>query len=223
LPPFFVLQNVLMPGHVKRRRKGRSILFILCFAAAVLVIGWVFQDALVGATVHFLVDPDPPEKADLIYVLGGNYTVRAPLAARLFREGWAAKILLAREPTTRDRANFTDTTIQILESNGVPKDRIVDFDPSTGVKSTADEARALKLYVRAYPVHKILVVTSSFHSRRARIALSRALLGKGVDIRLVVAENQEYTRDNWRQTQYGRDQVKLEWIKTIYYFFTFWG
>src|SRR6185437_13485078 len=55
-----------------------------------------------------------------LYV-GRHYDVRAPAAARLFKEGWAPLIVFAKEPDS-DRpgvANFSNTTASILKADGV--------------------------------------------------------------------------------------------------------
>ena len=204
----------------------RTVVAPLSLLLVILFVGACFNwDRLIEPAAYFLIDTSKPVKSDLIVVLGGNYDVRAPAAALLFREGWAPKIFLAREvPDAKkpSRENFTDTTIRILEADGVPKDRIIDFAPTAGVDSTADEVRAFKLFADTYPVRRILVVTSSFHSRRARMSLRRAL-PSSVEIRMIAADSPEYTPATWRLSASGRSQVRLEWIKMLYYFFTFYG
>jgi uncharacterized SAM-binding protein YcdF (DUF218 family) len=103
-----------------------------------------------------------------------------------------------------------------LEGAGVPKNAIVDFSPGTGVRSTADEARALRIYAEVYPVKSVLVVTTMMHSRRARMAIRRALLGKEIRVLVACVGPAAYRPDQW-------PQAKQEMIKLIYYFFTFWG
>jgi uncharacterized SAM-binding protein YcdF (DUF218 family) len=207
--------------HRNRRALGLSLL------AATVVAAGIFHNALLNASANFLVDTDVPQRADLIYLLGGNYLVRAPAAAALFRQGWASKILLSREasPSTDGggkRENFTDITERILIENGVPRDRIIQFSPAAGVRSTADEARALRLYLDAYPATRILVVTSALHSRRARMALTRAV-PSNVQVSVVAANDPDCGLTNWRETQYCRNQVETEWTKLVFYFCTFFG
>lgn len=213
------------------RTKQRSLKIrwgkLLIWAAAAFVLlatlAFAYQDPLTAKLATYLIDSDQLEKSDLIYLLGGDYEVRAPFAATLFHQGWAPKIVLAREPSLAGRENFTDVTAQILEKNGVPKHRIIQISPQQGVRSTADEARVLRLYLRSYPANNILAVTSSFHSRRARMALGRALIGTSATIRMAAADDPRCNIGNWQGTADGRRQVKLELVKLVYYFFTFFG
>ena len=217
------MQRRRTPQRSRAKVKGSILLF--SFIGVICATGWIFQNSLIASTAGLLIHSDPPAKSDLIVVLGGNFSVRAPAAAQLYREGWAPKILLAREPHDpigHGGESFTDVTTRILESQGVPKDRIVDFAPANGVTSTADEVRAIKLFASVYPLKSILVVTSSFHSARAERALRRAL-PSSVDIRMIAADDPSCTAENWRYTPLCQHQVKLEWIKGIYYFLTFWG
>jgi uncharacterized SAM-binding protein YcdF (DUF218 family) len=203
----------------------RRFLVVVAFLIAIAIL--VFRSTVANAAARFLISSDPPEKADLLYILGGNYLVRAPAAAALYRQGWVHKILLAREPSGYDengrpKENFTDITRRILTENSVPASHITEFFPAAGVRSTADEAHALRLYLAAYPASKILLVTSAFHSRRARMALSRAV-PSGTRIVLVAVNDPDCTLAKWRETAYCRNKVETEWVKFVYYFFTFWG
>ncbi|HEX4773092.1 MAG TPA: YdcF family protein [Bryobacteraceae bacterium] len=210
------------------RRNARLLTRLLLATAVLLAIAIVvFHNAILNASARFLISSDPPQKADLIYILGGNYEVRAPAAAALYRQGWAPKILLAREPSGyqengRPKENFTDITKRILVENGVPAGHITEFFPAAGVRSTADEAHALRLYITAYPASRILLVTSAFHSRRARMALSRAAPA-GTRIVLFAVNDSDCTLTNWRGIAYCRKTVETELIKFFYYFFAFWG
>jgi uncharacterized SAM-binding protein YcdF (DUF218 family) len=208
----------------KRTRKKKASLRPFGPVAVVLIIvcvgcAYAFHDVLWNRCANFLIAPDSPEKSDLIFILGGDYLLRAPYAARLYQQGYAPKILVAHEPvnlTEGRRVDFTDDTIQTLEGAGVPKNAIVDFSPGTGVRSTADEARALRIYAEVYPVKSVLVVTTMMHSRRARMAIRRALLGKEIRVLVACVGPAAYRPDQW-------PQAKQEMIKLIYYFFTFWG
>jgi uncharacterized SAM-binding protein YcdF (DUF218 family) len=192
--------------------------------AIVLTISVVIsRKSWLNEAARFLVSCDKPQKADLLFVLGGNYAVRAPAAAGLLREGWAPKVLLACEPDPGPgHENFTEITRRILIAHGVSKDRIIEIAPRDGVRSTADEAHALRLYLQTYPKSTILVVTSAFHTRRARLALTRALPG-GVHLVMFGVADPDCPGPGWPATTYCRQQIETEWIKLVYYFFTFFG
>jgi len=182
-----------------------NAIIVIC---ALLVYNW---NPLIDVAGQFLIDPDVAAKSDIIYLLGGDYLARAPLAARLVKRGFAPMIVIAREP-----GPLTDATVALLTAMGVPRGDVTEILVGRGVTSTADEARALHVYVSAHPVRDVLVVTSMLHSRRAGMAMRRALWGTGVRVRVVCVGEAVYESKE-------QGQAKLEWIKLIYYFFTFWG
>jgi uncharacterized SAM-binding protein YcdF (DUF218 family) len=205
-------------------KKAACGLAVALAIAALAVFATQHPDRTFWLIGRILIVEDPPEHCDAIYLLGGDYETRAPKAAQMFREGWAPLIVLAREPeAAHSEGNFTDTTIGILHHAGVPTDRIVQIKVPGGVDSTADEARALRTYINSHRLHRLLVVTSAFHTRRARMALDRSLWGARVDLYMAPVEEPGYRSADWWLTSYGREQVKTEYEKLLYYFVTFWG
>ncbi|MGH9614441.1 MAG: YdcF family protein, partial [Bryobacteraceae bacterium] len=145
-------------------RKLLAVLVGLILAAS---LAYVCRDSLLRTAGNVLVVRDLLERSDLIFVFGGHYDVREPAAARLFKEGWAPLIVFAREPDS-DRpgvANFSNTTVSILKAEGVPENHIVEIPFGVGARSTADEARALRMYVNSHPVRRVILVTSWYHCR----------------------------------------------------------
>ena len=169
-----ILKQRRPSGRRNTALRQRLTLLTIGALSLVCMLTLIFRSSIWNRCANFLIAPDSPQKADIIFLLGGDYLLRAPYAAQLYKEGYAPKILIAREPVyvMRDRhTDFSEETIQLLENDGVPKDAIVSFSPSQGVKSTADEARALRIYADVYPLKIVLVVTSMIHSRRARMAI----------------------------------------------------
>ena len=83
------------------------------------------------------------------------------------------------------------------------------------VVSTADEARS---FARAYPSagKSVLLVTSCYHARRARMIFRQALRGARVR---VAATTYERKPPHWWSDKFMAEQVVLEATKTAYYFF----
>lgn len=157
-------------------------------------------------------------------MLGGDYETRGTLAARLLHEGWAPQIVFARESNDpRFRDNQSDLLMATLRREGVYKRQVVQLRFPGGVNSTAAEMRELKQYALHNPMNRVLVVTSSFHGRRARMAAERALRGTGIEVRVLTADARFAAPAYWQTNPIGRLQVRLEIVKFVYYFFTFFG
>jgi uncharacterized SAM-binding protein YcdF (DUF218 family) len=176
--------------------------------AAYNIAGWLRAD-------------DPPSRADAIIVLGDEPT-RALAAADLYRARHASRVLLA-QPYRSGRRQlaeregiaipwFEETARTLLIRKGVPESAIETFGKD--VKSTAAEARALAaLFPSGSPT--LLVVTSPYHVRRARLIIREALPHARV---LVVASRHETFPDRWWTDRDAAPQVLLECAKFVYYF-----
>jgi uncharacterized SAM-binding protein YcdF (DUF218 family) len=186
------------------------------------VAAWIAARALiVGAEL---------ERADALVVLSGSgtYVERTQWAARLFREGRAPKIILTEDPvpgpwSQEEQRNptFTERAMAELKRAGVPADRI-EVLPGP-VTSTYEEAVLLRPYAASRGLRSILVVTSSYHSRRALWTMRRAFDGSGIEIGLdAVPPGRQAPRPAlWWLKPLGWRMVALEYLKMAYYFFRY--
>ncbi len=138
-------------------RRALRWLWRLVLAAAVTVAILVVTPAgdWLGAP---LVRADPLEKADYIVVLGGA-PERAVEAARLYRDGWAPKIILS----STDEG--TDYLADIAKAYGAPPDALILDRQSRRTADHPDCVAAAAALDRAEA--RLIVVTSSYHTRRS--------------------------------------------------------
>src|SRR5262249_20398352 len=118
---------------------------------------------------------DPLARSDAIIILGSQRIERTLEAGRLYREGWAPRVVimrvrdLNRRSTLRDLGIrvplYFDTQVSILQQMGVPASAIVEVREI--VESTEGEARQIGGYARAHRFKRVIVVTSTYHTRRA--------------------------------------------------------
>jgi uncharacterized SAM-binding protein YcdF (DUF218 family) len=114
--------------------------------------------AALGFSRQILTVDSGDTKADAIIVLGGGSNqLRPERAAELFRKGLAPLVVVSG--TGDDQLNAL-----ALERNGVPKSAIVIEGRS---KSTLQNARFSIDILRQKDVHRAIIVTSWYHSRRA--------------------------------------------------------
>ena len=179
----------------------------LAAGAAVFASGW-------------LNDPDAPEKAGAIVVLGGDAS-RALEAADLYRAGLAPRIYVSapiREARERQldavgviTSKEEDTSRRVLTVRGVPESAIELL--GRDMVSTVQEARTAAERLAGVP-GALLVVTSPYHVRRARMIFRDALPER----RLVfVASRYESFPKAWWTDQTAARNVVLEVAKTAYY------
>jgi uncharacterized SAM-binding protein YcdF (DUF218 family) len=202
----------------------------LCVAALMVVGGGVLayriheqDEGTLRFLGEFLWIREPLEAADIIYVLGGDYERRIPHAARLYKRGLAPRIVIPREDERIfwDRENFSDISRRMLVDAGVPESAIFDWKVGHGVATTIDEARALRLYVDTVSgVRSVIIVTSAYHTRRARYAARRSL-GGGVQVQVDGEEYKEWRMREWWRHPAGYGLVRQEYLKLVYYWFRY--
>lgn len=174
----------------------RSLLFCAVTLAFVLLAAVVSGYPVWFSKVwrSLLVIESPISQADAILVLGGESQARPITAARLYREGVASKIFIIG---TGDH----ETNRRALLSGGVPENRITIESES---KSTLENAEFAKPLLEAAGVRRVLLVTSSFHARRALATFQQRI--PGIEFGVTTS------RIGWWDTPPGRNQED-EWAR----------
>lgn len=107
------------------------------------------------------------DKPDAILVLGGESDGRPRAAARLYRQGVAPLLFVIG---TGD----DEEVRQVLLAEGVPRERI-RVEPRSA--STLENALFARPLLEAAGVRRALIVTSSFHARRALSTFQQRIPG----------------------------------------------
>jgi uncharacterized SAM-binding protein YcdF (DUF218 family) len=80
----------------------------------------------------------------------------------------------------------------------VPKDRIIGF-PHDGA-NTQEEAMALRTLVAEKNWHRVIVVTSNYHTRRARYIFQR-VFPESINVRVASARDGDFDPEHWWETR----------------------
>ena len=157
----------------------------------------------------FLVEGESPSRADLVVVLAGD-PYRILKAAELVKEGYAPKVLVS------GAAGFyglheSDLAIPFAVKRGFPASCFISFPHEA--HSTEEEARAIWPELRKRNVHRVLVVTSDYHTRRALHVLRARW--PDIDVRVVAAPDEFFSAYGWWHTREGRKTFFLECSKTL--------
>ena len=187
---------------------------LVCAALCLVAVAALYSAA------SWLLDSKPPESADIIVVLAGDLR-RTRYAGDLYRQGFAPQILLSR-PARDAREKLLDqmgisfpTAVDlgksVLQVSGVPLQNISVF--GTGSLSTFEEAAVLAgMFAGQSP--RLLIVTSPYHVRRARMILGDALPGAHL---IVVATPYEDFPVRWWTSQDAARDLLLELAKLFFY------
>ena len=212
----------LMPVQPQRRRR-RLILLVL--VVCTVAVGVVRRDAVISSLGHALVRSDALVKADAIVVLGGGVPERELAAADLYLAGWAPRLVITQEPEKMAlgalqkrgvRAEWDiDRRVRFLRELKIPDEAVVRL-PGIMV-STADEAQLVSRWSRDHHVRRLIVVTSSFHTRRAGYVFDWALKGQNVAVAVYAAAMDGFDPDTWWRSRPSLLKGIVEWQKTIFY------
>jgi len=173
-----------------------------------------------------LIVRDPLDSADAIVVLSGSSTLaeRVQHAARLYSQHRSKRILLTTDNrqggwSAAEQRNpyFDEIAVKELSRLGVPPQDIEVVRPP--VNSTWDEALLIREYSKTHNFRSILIVTSSYHSRRAlwtfRTMFEDSDTHVGVDP--VETGIQTPPPATWWFHTRGWQLVVVEYLKLIYY------
>ena len=183
----------------------------LLFAAILILLVVVSRAYWLGALGGCLIHDEPPQRADIIVVLAGDYFGNRILtAADLVRRGLAPKALVSG-PGDLYGQYECDLAIAFAVRHGFPESYFVRLP--NDATSTAAEADVVIQELRKMNAHRIDIVTSNFHTRRAWNAYrSRA---RNLDFHLISAPDTYFSSDGWWKNREGRKTFLVEWEKTV--------
>jgi uncharacterized SAM-binding protein YcdF (DUF218 family) len=210
-----------MSTQIKSSQSARVWRFgrvILLLAVAWTLLAW--------ASARALIVKADPLNADALVVLAGSstYLERTHRAAQLFNEGRAPKIALTNDNqpggwSNADQRNplFVERAAEELKRQGVPAEKI-EIVPGV-VSSTYDEMIRIREYATEHQWKSILIVTSSYHSRRAHWTMEKIFRGSDLATGLDWAAPGEQSPQpsTWWMHALGWRIVPLEYVKLIYY------
>ena len=162
----------------------------------------------------FIFVSDTPQKADIIFVMGGSYPEPAETAAALYHEGYAPLIHIGggvsittgkfpgpqskRKLYTGNYETEFEFYTDVLVKNDVPAEVIIGEDQSSFTQETAMYARRV-VDEKQIPVRKALIVCKAFHARRCLMAYQSAF--PTVEFYVIPVPGYDITKDNWYQSE----------------------
>lgn len=199
------------PANSKSSPVKRAVRILTLVLVAAVVLGFFFPSAVLGGLGSYLVKADPPEKADIALVLAGDGEGNRILkAAQLARSGYVSKVLVSG-PSGIYGHYECDLAIPFAVKAGYPESYFMHFE--NDAQSTQEEAKDAIARLRQIGVHKVLLVTSDYHTRRA----GKIYRTDAPDLQFVVvaAPDTYFTPDGWWHNRQGEKTAFMEWVKTL--------
>ena len=192
-------------------------------AALLLFLTRMLWLPLLG-TYLVVADPLPGEPADLVLPLAGDLE-RVFYAAALYRDRRAEGVLITNLPLATQGAKdeHLQQVYTILSGAGVPE-ALVSTLPEVS-ETTFEELEKVRAYLESTEIDSLLVVTSPWHTRRARLNLRVAFRDSKIQASIAplpsyaAAPNlpRSYNPRTWWQNADTFKKVTSEYLKLAAY------
>jgi uncharacterized SAM-binding protein YcdF (DUF218 family) len=185
-----------------------SSLLSLLFVLILCLVVYLARRPLLRFAGEAWIIEDPLERADAIIVLSDDnfYADRAAHAADLYRHGMAP-LVVASGRRLRPYAGVAELMEHDLVERGVPKDKILLF--AHEAENTREEAEALAPQAAQRKWRSVIVVTSNYHTRRARYIFTR-VFPSGMLVRITGAKDGDFDPEHWWQKRVGIKKLTRE-------------
>ncbi len=171
----------------------------------------------------WLVKKDKPVHADAIVMLMGSIPDRVLATSDLYNAGFADHLILVEENMgayreLRDRGAIIISNTQQCRnaaiSLGIPADHITVLPGDA--RSTQEEAVIVREYLKTRSdIDTVLLVTSTYHSRRADMIFKRAI--KNAEMRIVLytypGNYSRFSGNGWWRGKESIQKVLTEYVK----------
>ena len=210
-----------------KRRLGPLQRRTRCIAAAFLALlllgaaAYVLRRPLLTGMANAIIVDEPLAPAGFIFVLGGDTHLRLAHAAKLFHQGIAPRVVIMAAPLHSASVPGTNSDpaypfVQVARERGIPDSAITVLRFPAGYANTEAEGQLLGGYLEQNPARRVVVVTSAYHTGRARWTLRRELRGVPVEIRMSASPDPGFDASNWWHTEEGFAAYVTEVLKFVH-------
>ncbi|HEV2618216.1 MAG TPA: YdcF family protein [Candidatus Acidoferrales bacterium] len=193
---------MMLRAHRAAERGGIiAKLLVLIIVVVLCFLIYVLRGPLLRVAGNFWITADTPAESDVIVILSDDdFTAdRASRAAELYHAGWAPRIV-ASGRRLRPYASIAELMEKDLEARGVPEKAIIPYPHDA--TDTLIELTDIRGFVRQHGWKRVMIVTSSFHTRRTRY-VCRHIFPADVKVLVEAASDVNYDPDSWWRTRGG--------------------
>lgn len=177
-----------------------KLLLLMCLAFSCLFL-YIVRHPLLRLAGDFWVVDEAAKPSDAIVMLSDDdyQADRAAHAADLYKAGWAPHVI-ASGRLLRPYAGIAELEEHDLESRGVPENAVVKLPGAD--RNTRQECQNIGQFISAHGWKRLILVTSNYHTRRARYICSR-ILPSGTVLIVSAARDTDYDPQDWWTTRQG--------------------
>jgi len=204
-------------------RNSRRLQCVAVLLAGMLLVGFAHVSIL-RETASFLITKDSLGPAAAIVALGGDPPFREMEAAKLYRAGWASRVVIVRGARREESKALQDLGIEVGETwelsrevlirQGVPASAILV--PKDEAAGTLEELRAVYRALGSKDT-PVILVTSKFHTRRTRLTWHHVTEGRSQAIVRSASRDPFDPNRWWRERRFVLSVVR-EYLGLINYY-----
>jgi uncharacterized SAM-binding protein YcdF (DUF218 family) len=208
--------------------KSRKKLFLINLLLILIPVAYFGYSFILQRFTRMIIAGAEPIPADAIVVLSGD-PGRAVEAADLFKRHIAPYVVITTElpPTVYEKARKDgvqlvlnhENYVRLLQGYGVPAVNILRIESYVG--DTFDEVRQIRDFAREKGWTRLVIVTSNFHTRRARM-VARYLLEPEIRVAVVSSHYDNFKPESWWKSQAQTRTFAIEVEKLITYSLYIW-
>jgi uncharacterized SAM-binding protein YcdF (DUF218 family) len=176
------------------------------------ILGIVLTVAALAYAGRFLV-VDQPAPADIIVVLAGEAERRPERGFDLLHTGLAPRLLMD-VPADVKIYQWSQLDLAQQYVQHLPEAASVSVCPISAL-STRGEVQDMERCLQKFSIHRILLVTSDYHSRRA-LSTFRLLLPRYRYAIAATPDARDFGVNWWQHRQWAKTTVE-EWAKLIWW------
>jgi uncharacterized SAM-binding protein YcdF (DUF218 family) len=190
-----MIRRFRQPVHNSQHGGILSSLISLLFLLVFCFVLYAARRPLLRMAGESWVVEDPLQQSDAILLLSDDnfFADRATRASELYRQK-LAPVIVASGRRLRPSAGIAELMEHDLIERGVPKDRIIRFPQDAD--NTREEALALRTLVTEKNWRSVIVVTSNYHTRRARYIFQR-VFPESITVRVASARDGGFDPEHW--------------------------
>lgn len=157
-------------------KRFRNLSYISLGIILICAVAYLALPVILSSIGGYLIVEDPLERASAIVVLGSDSPYRALEGAKLYKDGWAPKVILTRPYRKRlfdtlqslgiHKKEAHELNYEVLLRSGVQPEAIVVIDQE--VENTLAELKAVLQALSPPSGATLIIVTSKYHTRRTR-------------------------------------------------------
>jgi len=199
-------------GHGERGGITTKLLVLVCCVAFCGLL-YLLRGPILSYVGESWVVDEPFDQAEALIVLSDDnfYADRATKAAELFRDG-KAKLVVASGRRLRPSAGISELMEHDLIERGVPKKSILRV--AHDADNTREEAQALLKVAMERKWTRVIVVTSNYHTRRARY-IFRKVFPQQVKVSVSSARDGDFDPAHWWEKRKSIKELTREFAGMV--------